>query len=168
MEKVGQLLIVQIDHMTGEEIGLAMESLSIPGVNNRSVISALTKKGRMGYLLLLDVEPAAEGKVRRLLVEVFGTYGYHRVSTRHIHEETSTRKLSLIVRRGERSLEEAVRLKQIGSPGSGPCFLESDDLFALLGRIQKELSASVPLRELRRRIEALADNHGEGPFELFL
>ena len=59
MEKEGILLITQIDHLTGEDIGWALEALDVPGIRNRNVIPTLTKKGRMGHLLLLDLEPKA-------------------------------------------------------------------------------------------------------------
>jgi uncharacterized protein (DUF111 family) len=120
MEKEGILLIAQIDHLTGEDIGWALEALDVPGIRNRNLIPTLTKKGRMGHLLLLDLEPEAEVDVGRLLFEAFGTHGYHRIQTHHVYQETEIKEISLIVQSGRRSLQEKVRVKRKKEQESGP------------------------------------------------
>jgi len=168
MEKEGILLITQIDHLTGEDIGWALEALDVPGIRNRNLIPTLTKKGRMGNLLLLDVEPDAEADVGRLLFEAFCTHGYHRIQTQHVYQETVIREISLIVQRGVRSLQENVRVKRKTEQESGPYLIESDDLFILQKRIHAELDVTVSPLELRRQIEAIAERSTKGPFQIVL
>ena len=138
MEKEGILLITQIDHLTGEDISWALEALDVPGIRNRNLIPTLTKKGRVGYLLILDVEPEAEAGMGRLLFETFGTHGHHRIQTQHVYQETVIKEVSLIVQREERSLCEKVRLKRKTEQESGPYYMEGDDLFSLQRRIHEE------------------------------
>lgn len=155
MVKEGVLILVQLDRLTGEDIGWALESLAIPGVRNRNLIPTLTKKGRTGFLLLIDAEADAEEEVGRFLMENLDTYGYHRIKTEHIHHKTVTKTIKVLVSKGERITEDKVRLKGRDDPGDGPYFVESDDLFALQGRIVEELGGTVSPAELRRTIESL-------------
>ncbi len=161
-ERDGLLLVAQADHLSGEEIGWALEALSIPGVRNRSLVPTLTKKGRTGYILMVDVEPEAEDGVARLLLDTFGIYGYHRISTRHVHHEVVIDTKEIIVDRGRNSIKDTVRIKKVSGNDHGSCFLESDDLFSLQMRIDKELGVRLSPKNLRRQIEALAEKNGNG------
>ena len=158
MEKDGLLLISQADHLTGEEVGWALEVLSMPGVRNRNLIPTLTKKGRMGYLLLVDVDADAEAEVGRVLLENFAIYGYHRIQTRHVHQKVVIKEISIVVRCEENFIEDKVRIKGLEDQNSGHCFVESDDLFLLQKRIQEELGVAIFPKDLRHQIEALAEN----------
>lgn len=155
MVKEGVLILVQLDRLTGEEIGWMLETLSIPGVRNRNLIPSLTKKGRMGYLLLIDAEPDAEDEVGRFLMENLDTYGYHRIKTEHVHHKTVTRVVRVLVSGGEKSIEAKVRLKGREDKEDAPYFIESDDLFSLHERIVEELRGSISPTKLRRDIESL-------------
>jgi len=157
LEHDGLLIMAQVDHLTGEEIGWALEVLSVPGVRNRNLIPTLTKKGRTGYLLLLDVDKKKEEEICRLLVESLSIYGYHRIETRHVHHGTVIREIPIEVRCGEQSIEDRVRMKGMVEPSSSSCCLESDDLFSLQKRIREELGITLSPKDLRRRIESLAE-----------
>jgi uncharacterized protein (DUF111 family) len=168
MDKKGLLIITQLDHLSGEEIGWALESLSVPGVRNRNLIPTLTKKGRMGFLLVVDIDPEAEPEVGRLLMELFGTHGYHRVSTRHVHRRTVIERMEITVQEGEKSLRFTGRLKK-SSTGKGVTYtLESDDLFELQKRIREEWGTSVKPVELRRRIESATAEAQDGAIRISL
>ena len=56
------LLLVQIDDRSGEVLGNALEELMSLGARNVQLLSSVTKKGRPGHVLLIDLEPAAEGR----------------------------------------------------------------------------------------------------------
>jgi uncharacterized protein (DUF111 family) len=156
MKQDGLILITQIDHMTGEDIGQAMEALNHPAIGNRNLISTMTKKGRMGYLLFLDLEPEAETEIGRLLFETFGTHGYHRIQTQHVSQETVIEEIDLVIERGQGSIRERIRLKRRKEQPSGPYFMESDDLFRLHKRFQEAFGHHISPQELRRRIESQA------------
>jgi uncharacterized protein (DUF111 family) len=151
----GTLIIVQVDHLTGEQISWAMELLNIPGVKNRNLIPTLTKKGRIGHLVIVDVEPSEEETVGRLLMESLNIFGYHTLKTVHVHTKTVTKKVRVVVQNRDSSIEHEVRLKKSADKTDVAYHLESDDLLALQRRIQKELRENVSLLDLRRRIESL-------------
>jgi Nickel insertion protein len=155
MVKEGVLILVQLDRLTGEDIGWALESLAIPGVRNRNLVPTLTKKGRTGYLLFIDAEADAEEEVGRFLMENLDTYGYHRIKTEHVHLKTVTKTITVLVSKEGQSIEEHVRLKGRGDCENGPFFVESDDLFSLQARIVDELGDTISPNELRRTIEGL-------------
>jgi len=157
MEKEGVLLLVQLDHLTGEDIGWAMEANGHTGIRNRNLISTLTKKGRMGYLLLLDVDPEAEADIGRFLLGSLATHGYHRIETSHVYNETVLRQVKVIVKKGEIQLTVKVRLKRDAQSKNGPFFLESDDLFALHQQVSKKMDIKMFPLEIRRRIEMMAE-----------
>lgn len=168
MEKEGIFLLFQVDHLTGEDIGWALEALRIPGIRNQSLIPTVTKKGRMGYLVMLDIEPYAEAEVARIIFESFATHGYHRIQTRHVFERTVIEEASLVFQRGEKSLRYKVHLKRRVEKEMGPYFLESDDLFALQKQIYEELGVNVSALELRRQIEFLAKAPLQDPIYIAL
>ena len=168
MDKKGLLIVTQLDHLSGEDIGWALESLSVPGVRNRNLIPTLTKKGRMGFLLVVDLDPEAEPEVGRLLMELFGTYGYHRVSTRHVHRPTRIERVEITVQERERSIRFTGRLKKSSTRKGVTYTLESDDLFALQKRIREEWGTSVTPLELRRRIESAAGEEHQGAIRISL
>jgi pyridinium-3,5-bisthiocarboxylic acid mononucleotide nickel chelatase len=156
LEKSGLILLVQLDHLSGEDLGWALKALDHPGIRNRNLIPVLTKKGRMGYLLLLDIDPEAEGEIAQYLLDSFTTNGYHRIETRHVHRQTVTRSVKILVTKGGRELTGHVRLKRDKRYAQGPYFVESDDLFELHQRITDELDATVFPWEIRRRLETMA------------
>jgi len=157
MEKEGLLMLVQLDHLTGEDIGWAMEANGLTGIRNRNLISTLTKKGRMGHLLLLDVDPEAEVDVGRFLFDSLMTHGYHRIETRHVHRCTVIRKVRVIVKQKEVQFSFDVRLKRDAKKPGGPFFMESDDLFALHQQIHEKMNLTIFPLEIRRRIEMMAE-----------
>ncbi|MBW2604461.1 MAG: DUF111 family protein [Deltaproteobacteria bacterium] len=156
MEKDGKIILVQLDHLSGEDVGWALEALDYPGIRNRNIIPTITKKGRMGYLLLLDIDPEAEADVGSYLLSSFTTHGYHRIETRHVHRHTALRTVDVTVTKEDRQLTAQIRLKHDARNERGPYFAESDDLFALHRRIKDELDCNVFPREIRNRIETMA------------
>ena len=156
MEKNGTILLVQLDHLSGEDLGWALEALDYPGIRNRNLIPTFTKKGRMGYLLLLDIEPEAESNIGRCLLNSFTTHGYHRIETRHVHRDTAIRCVEVVVVKEDKQVTGTMRLKHDVRDKQGPYFAESDDLFALHQRITDEMNCEVFPWEMRRRIEAMA------------
>lgn len=167
-EKDGLFIVTQLDHLSGEEIGWALESLSVPGVRNRNLIPTLTKKGRMGFLLVIDLDPGAEPEVGRLLMELFGTYGYHRVPTRHVHRPTRIERVGITVEEGGRSLRFTGRFKRSTTPKGVRYALESDDLFAIQKRIREEWGVSLTPLELRRRVESGVGEEHQGEIRVRL
>ena len=154
MQKEGLLLLYQVDHLSGEEIGWMFDSLAIPGVRNRNLVPTLTKKGRIGHLLILDIDPEVEAEISNLLFECLAVHGYHRIESTHVFQKTVVRNIDVTITKGNKEISGNIRLKQ---PVSGhlerSCF-ESDDLFSLLQNVYDELGAAMSPMELRSKIEA--------------
>ena len=86
-EESGSLIIVQIDHLSGEMMGEIWGQLSSKGAKNVQLLSTLTKKGRPGQLLLIDISPEKISELEEFLVSELGVNGWHRLLTEHVHVE---------------------------------------------------------------------------------
>jgi uncharacterized protein (DUF111 family) len=80
-----RLLLVQIDDRSGEELRQGLDGLIDMGVRNYQVLSSLTKKGRPGYVLLLDLDSDIESEIMTYLGVELGAWGYHRLQSVHEH-----------------------------------------------------------------------------------
>ncbi|MGP8050149.1 MAG: nickel insertion protein [Desulfobaccales bacterium] len=162
-EKDGLLLVVQIDHLSGEEVGWVLESEALPGIHSRQLIPTLTKKGRPSYLLLLDIDPAQEERVIQTLSGQMPLFGYHRLATQHIFQRGITGRIMVNLRtRDGRSLEGPVRSRATRIGRTPRTFFEAEDLLNLQQRAQKELEVKITLLELKQRLEkAYAADAGE-------
>lgn len=159
-------MLTQIDHLSGEEIGWAMAALDMEGIYNRNIIPTLTKKGRVGYILLLEIDPAKEKKVGSFLLETLNTHGYHKIKTTHVHRETLMREFSIIIEHGKKSVQTKARIKRRKYKVSGPYFVENDDLFAIEEIISEKFGFSISLKRLRQLIEQSFETKRGGPIHI--
>ena len=97
------LILVQIDDRSGEVMGYALEELMRLGARNVELLSSVTKKGRPGSVLLIDLEAEEEAAVAAYLAAELGAWGYHVLETQHRHFDTVLEKRSVIVTCGSRS-----------------------------------------------------------------
>ena len=79
----GQLIFAQIDHLGGEQLGTLIEVLFKEGVKNVHLVPSLTKKGRPGYLLFIDLGEETPERISELLAKEYGIRGYHLITTNH-------------------------------------------------------------------------------------
>lgn len=84
-DKEGWVYYAQADHMSGEEIGSAIEGLYEAGASNVQVISTVTKKNRSGYVFLIDARPEYRDSVEKVLILETGVTGWHCIETVHRH-----------------------------------------------------------------------------------
>lgn len=96
------LLLVQIDDRSGEVLGNALEELMSLGARNVQLLSSVTKKGRPGHVLLIDLEPAAEGRVGAYLAAELGAWGYQVLESAHRHFDTVLEQRAVTVACGAR------------------------------------------------------------------
>jgi len=97
------LLLAQVDDCTGEVLGEALDQLVAMGVRNVQLLSSLTKKGRPGSVLLLDLERDLEPEVAVFLAAELGVWGYHLLQTNHRHFEVSIEERRIQVVSGDSS-----------------------------------------------------------------
>jgi uncharacterized protein (DUF111 family) len=161
MKKSAKLLLLQIDHLSGEEVGYLIDSLYAWRAQNVQVISTLTKKNRPGCIVLVDMGSEKETRLMEALAREFGIAGGHRIDTTHCHHPVSSIHRKIRVRKDGREVQTAIRCKRIG-PRKKPLHfrLEHEDLSRLKECLQRELGVAIPLSTLRRDIEALLKTPG--------
>ncbi|WP_343084944.1 nickel insertion protein [Blautia producta] len=98
--KEGILIIVQIDHLSGEVIGNVIERFYEAGAKNVQVLNSITKKNRPAYMMFIDVDSISVEKVEQLIVKECGSSGWHRINTCHRHTNVSiiTKDIKIITK----------------------------------------------------------------------
>lgn len=148
-EKDGLLVYVQVDHLSGEILGSAIEMLYSAGAHNVNVISAITKKNRPGSLFLIDVSPSQVDAVEEVVRRELGTSGWHRINTIHCHVAVQCIEKKLYIKGrdfGFDFLAEGKAIKgdkQSTRPENRSCILLKD-------RLEKEHGLNISLREIYR------------------
>ncbi len=79
LQKERLLFLVQCDNLEGEQAAPAMESLYEAGAKNVQLLSSLTKKGRPGYVFLIDGDEASADAIESVIVKELGVTGWHRI-----------------------------------------------------------------------------------------
>ena len=75
----GILVMVQIDHLSGELLGGLSDRLIEKGAQNVQMIPTLSKKSRPAYLLLIDTSQERLPDLEEFLVVELGVTGWHRI-----------------------------------------------------------------------------------------
>ncbi|UCD55951.1 MAG: DUF111 family protein [Candidatus Hydrogenedentota bacterium] len=167
METRGMLILTQVDHLTGEEIGFAIDLIMSWGANNVYSFPGVTKKNRSGCVLLIDIDPDKEAEWARLLAEQLSIYGYHRLLTSHYSSRYLLQTRTVVIRKGYASMETEVRFKA-AEGGKGHGRIEHVDLVRLREQVQRELKSSVSLATLRAHLESRATSDTKGRIEIDL
>lgn len=164
-EREGRLLFVQIDHLSGELLGEALTRLCSAGAMNVQLLPTLTKKGRPGQLLLVDVRQDKLDSVEEALLGELGVTGWHRLTTQHVYVGTEiiTRDLTVLTPIGV--LHEQVAGKRLTNHPS-PVTPEYGSCVALRERLLAECGVRVPLRELVRLVSSALNNDGKTRIDL--
>lgn len=105
------LLLAQVDDCSGEVLGEALEQLTAMGVRNVQLMGSLTKKGRPGNVLLLDLSRDLEPQVALFLATELGVWGYHVLQSTHRHFDVALEERRLRVTTDEASRLFTVRCK---------------------------------------------------------
>ncbi len=154
-EKDGLLLYVQVDHLSGEILGSAIEMLYSAGAHNVNVVSAITKKNRPGSLFLIDVSPSLADSVEDVVKRELGTSGWHRISTTHCHTAVKCIEKKFYIRGDGFGFDFLAEGKTIKGDvrSTRP---ENRNCISLKNRLEKDYGLQISLREIYRLIsEAL-------------
>jgi uncharacterized protein (DUF111 family) len=151
-----QLVLFQVDHLSGEDIGHLIDMLYASGAKNVNVFSSVTKKNRTGHTVLLDLGSGDEKSLGARLADEFGVFGFHLIKTVHCCRPSVSCVRRLSVRNGDRQFEMDIRFKFAGAE-SDPSYLsvEYEDLVQLKRRIEETFGVAMALKTLRARIEVL-------------
>jgi len=155
MEKRSRLLFAQVDHLSGEVLGFALEKLMESGARNVQVIPSTTKKNRPGSILIIDTDEKQEEPIARFLMEELKISGYHRIDATHVFHRVSFLTKSLRLARNGATVDLCFPVKAIGEP-PGPVALdvEHDTLVDMQRTVGNQLGVQIPLNELRSIVEA--------------
>ena len=167
MKKDGILILAQVDHLTGEEIGFAIDQIIGWGANNVYAFPGITKKNRTGCVLLIDVNPDEEKGWTLRLANEFSIYGYHRILSSHYCSPCCTQSCAVAIRKGTACFETEVRFK-MPEDGGGPCRIEHADLVRLREQVHQRLNENVSLTKLRIELESQATSDLKSPIEIVL
>lgn len=155
------LILAQVDHVSGELLGEVLEQFHSVGASNVQLIHSLTKKGRPGQLLLIDVEEGELSTVEEALVAHLGVTGWHRLPTVHTHVATEIVTHSLTFHTAAGRLKANVRGKRLKDT-RGAVKPEHASCVALRRQLQEELGVDLPIRELVRLIGQALNRDGDG------
>jgi hypothetical protein len=97
------LILAQIDDRSGEVLGHALEELMTLGARDVQLLSSVTKKGRPGYVLLVDLDAGLGSAVAAYLATELGVWGFHVLEADHRHFEMVFEERIMTVACGARS-----------------------------------------------------------------
>lgn len=148
------LLMAQIDDAPGELLGEVMKTLADRGAKNVQLLSSLGKKGRPGYLLMVDILAEQEPEFAAILGGDLGVWGYRVLHSDHKHFniERYTTTVDVVAHGETRSF--SMRIKRILD---GKRLLrvkaEHDDLAAIVATYRRNGHA-ISLTVVKAHIEA--------------
>ena len=109
--KPRKFLVVQTDHITGEDAGAAISALYAAGAKNVQVIPAVTKKNRTGYIFLIDSGEESLDKLRKSVISNLGSTGWHEIPTEHFYTAVDTETKTAVVETPEGSFDVYITRK---------------------------------------------------------
>ncbi len=147
------LLMVYVDDAPGELVAYVTEELFKRGALNVHVVPSITKKGRPGLILFIDVEEELLGEVAEVLARDLGSLGFRILECRH---ESVEYKVDYIEVRVKGEVKERVRVKKIVR-GSEVLSVkaEFEDLKRLVQNTNK-MGVRICLANLKKLVEAAA------------
>jgi len=111
------LLMVQVDDAPGELLGEILRQLAEMGAKNVQLLSSLAKKGRPGYVLMIDILADQETEVAALLAGELGVWGYRVLHSDHKHFGIERHDTVLEIAAGDSVESFPIRLKRILNDG---------------------------------------------------
>ena len=111
------LLLANVDDISGELIPHAIDGLMALGAGSVHVVQAITKKGRLEYLFMVDAEPECIESLANYMAMELGTLGVRVFDPDHIKFSYQMCQVQLTALDDE-GAQALVRVKQmIGSNG---------------------------------------------------
>lgn len=107
------LLMAQIDDAPGELLGEVLKTLADKGAKNVQLLSSLGKKGRPGYVLMVDILAEQEREFAAVLGGDLGVWGYRVLHSDHKHFGIERYATTLEVMLGSVAKSFPMRIKRI-------------------------------------------------------
>lgn len=162
MEKESRLLIAQVDHISGELLGFAIQKIMELGAHNVQLMPTITKKNRPGNIILIDADASLEKEIAFFLAKEMKVSGYHMIKTSHKFHKVSfvDRTIRFVINGDIRAFN--CRFKVIGEL-SDPITIdiEHDFLVELQKAIVGQWESYLSLEEIRNKIESSFEDSNE-------
>lgn len=152
----GKVILAQVDHVSGETLGFALDRLFELGAKNVQLLQSMTKKNRPGYLLFIDLPPDKLEPIAFFLAKELGIWGYHLMETEHVHFEITMhkRRLRLLEDSSNRG-EMTFNVKYIADKGSLLSIKIEHDFLVDLQKKLEAMGYFFSTRTLRATLEAM-------------
>lgn len=115
--KEGIIYYVQVDHLSGENLGQIIHYLYESGASNVQVIPTITKKNRPGHLFLIDCQPKNNDKIEKIVARELTSGGWHKINTEHRHLSTEIIKREVTIKLADKTFPFVTVGKKIGEEG---------------------------------------------------
>jgi uncharacterized protein (DUF111 family) len=158
----GLLLLVQVDHLCGEILGSAIESLYAAGARNVQALPSVTKKGRPGHTVIVDAPPERAGEIERAIARELGSTGWHRLATGHRHVAVEEVFKDVLIDTGSETIVFRLRGKRAkGAPST--VRPEHGSCLELQRVLRERAGIEAPVRLLLDQARIALALAGEGP-----
>jgi hypothetical protein len=162
MSEEMRLLMAQVDDVPGELMGEFIRRAEMLGARNVQALASITKKGRPGYVVYVDVPAAREADIATLFGAELGTWGYRVIAAEHRHFDIERFTVALDIQLAGEVQTFELGAKKISQAGRFTRIkVEYDDL----SRICQTLRAhghDLPLAVLKAETETrLLDHDGD-------
>lgn len=137
--KKGLVFMVQVDHLSGENLGQIIQYLYDSGASNVQIIPTITKKNRPAHLFFIDCRSEYADKIEEIIARELTSGGWHRIDTVHRHLCTDLIKHSVTVKSDSDSFDFMIEGKKIGDdrsnirPEHQNCMDLKDEVFQKFG-----------------------------------
>lgn len=154
------LLMTTIDDLPAEGLPYIIERTLNEGANNIHVLNAITKKGRMEYIIFVDVDENKLDDICSLLALEFGTLGIKSFEYKHLKFPFEIESKTVTVKAENIDLELNVRIKYLKKDKREVISLkaEYEDVKHIALKLNSK-GIKIPLSKLKTIIEAKAYNN---------
>lgn len=101
--KKGLVFMVQVDHLSGENLGQVIQYLYDAGASNVQVIPTITKKNRPAHIVFIDCRNEYSDMIEKVIARELTSGGWHRINTEHRHlcTEILKKQVSVVSEAGQ-------------------------------------------------------------------
>lgn len=148
-----KMLLVQVDNVTGETLGFAIQQLTMMGAKNVQLLQSLTKKNRPSHVLLIDIPEEKVKEVAFFLVRELGIWGYHIIDSHHYHFDISFVHKRLIVKGLDFEKVFELKVKRIYDQGRLMSLTVEHDFLVDLCQVLHANKFNISVKVLRAALE---------------
>ncbi|MBZ2166408.1 nickel insertion protein [Methanobacterium spitsbergense] len=151
------LLMITVDDLPAEGLPYIIEKTIETGAKNVHVLNAITKKGRMEYIFLVDVNKKSFEDVSSLLALELGTLGIKTLSTEHTMLPFEIISRNVTIKAKNEQYESKVQVKYLKNKDNQIISLkaEYEDIKTMANNLEDH-GIIIPLSKLKTLIEAEA------------